>query len=376
MSEYLQIHGAFHYPASNPNRDQDNEPKRVMVGNVERGRISSQCLKRTWRVSDLFLEAFGGKLGEGNLGVRTKELGSEIYKRFMDAGVEEGRADQWSRLLIAVFGVAKPEKKDTQDHLKNETLFFCTPEEKAALFAYIDKVVKEKLPAPNVKGKEELEKAAGKLRDQILRKETTAVDVALFGRMFAQDKDYSIEAAIQVAHGFTVHGLEVDQDFWTGVDDIKSSEGFAGEDRGSGHLGSSAMGAGVFYVYACINRTSLMETLKDEELVRKVCRVFVEAFMTVFPKGKANSCAQQGRAFYGRVERGNKMPRNLSLAFLDAITQKNVGEVAIARLQNHAASLNKVYGECYSAMREFNALTGEGSLAELLELADNYLVYS
>lgn len=368
-SEYLQIHGLFHYPASNPNRDQDNEPKRVMLGNVERGRISSQCLKRTWRISDLFLEAFGGKLGEGNLGIRTKELGSEIYKRLMDGGVEEGRADQWTRLLISVFGVAKPEKKNTQDHLKNETLFFCTPEEKAALEAYVDKVIREKLPAPNMKGKEEFEKAAAKLRDQILRKETTAVDVALFGRMFAQDKDYSIEAAIQVAHAFTVHGMDVDQDFWTGVDDIKSGEGFAGEDRGSGHLGTFAMGAGVFYVYACINRTALLATLKDEALVQKVCKVFVEAFMTVFPKGKANSCAQQGRAFHGRVERGTKMPRNLSFAYLEPVTQKNLAEVAIGRIQDHARSLDKVYGPCYSEMKEFDALAGEGSLVELLDLA-------
>jgi CRISPR system Cascade subunit CasC len=368
-SEYLQIHGLFHYPASNPNRDQDNEPKRVMIGNVERGRISSQCLKRTWRTSDLFLDAFGGRLGEGNLGVRTKELGSEVYQWLLEGGVEEGRADQWTRVLIAVFGAAKPEKKNTQDHLKNETLFFCTPAEKQALKAFVDKVIKEKRVPPNIKGKEELEKEAVKLREQILMKETTAVDVALFGRMFAQDKAYSIEAAIQVAHGFTVTGLDVDQDFWTGVDDIKASEGFAGEDRGSGHLGTFAMGAGVFYVYACINRTALLATLKDEALVQKVCRVFVEAFMTVFPKGKGNSCAQQGRAFYGRVERGTKMPRNLSLAYLTPITQKNVEELSILKIQNHAAALDAVYGACHSEMKEFDAVAVKGSLMELLALA-------
>lgn len=369
MAEVIQIHGLFPFPASNPNRDQDNEPKRVMLGNVERGRISSQCLKRTWRTSDLFLEAFGRRLGEGNLGMRTKELGSRVYSRLTAGGVDEARADQWTRVLVAVFGAAKPEKKNTQDHLKNETLYFCSPEELAALDAYADKIIAEKLPAPNVKGKEELEKEALKIRPRILRKETSAVDVALMGRMFAQDKDFSIEACLQVAHGFTVHSIEIEPDFFTAVDDIKSSEGFEGEDRGSGHMGTSPMGAGLFYLYACINKTALLEHLKDEALTNKVCSVFVETFMTVFPKAKGNSCAQQSRALYGRVERGTKMPRNLSLAYLEAITQKNVAPVAVQRLQDQAANLDKVYGPCCSETKEFNALTGAGSLTDLMALA-------
>lgn len=368
MSEFIQIHGFFHFPASLPNRDRDNEPKRVMIGNVERGRISSQCLKRTWRTSDLFVEAFG-RLGERDLGVRTKELGVEVYGKLISGGLEESKADQWTRVLVAVFGAAKPEKKDTQDHLRNETLFFCAPEEKRALDAYVEKIVKEKLSPPAVKGKEQLEREAQKVRHEILKTETTAVDVALFGRMFAQDKDYSIEAAVQVAHAFTVDGLEVEDDFFTAVDDIKASEGFEGEDRGGGHLGTVAMEAGVFYYYACINRTALSQSLRNEELVRKVCRTFVETFMTVYPKAKGNSCAQQSRAFYGRVERGTKAPRNLSFAFLQAIKDKNLGETAIGRLEDHARALDRVYGACYSEEKTFNALDGTGTLADLLELA-------
>lgn len=369
MAEFIQIHGLFHYPVSNPNRDRDNEPKRAFMGNVERERISSQCLKRTWRTSDLFISSFGGKLGEGNLGVRTKELGSDVYRKLLEGGLNDAQADQWTRVLVAVFGAAKPEKKNTQDHLKNETLFFCTPEEKKALDGYVQKIAVEQLPPPNVKGKEELEKEAAKIRSQILRKETTAVDVALFGRMFAQDKDFSIEGCVQVAHGITVGSLEVEPDFFTAVDDIKSSEEFAGEDRGSGHMGNFSMGGGVFYCYASINRTALLEQLRDEALVRKVCSVFVETFMTVYPKAKGNSCAQQGRAFYGRVERGTKMPRNLSVAFLEAITSKNVGATAIERLEAHAASLDKVYGPCCDQTKSFNALAGNGTLMELVELA-------
>ena len=371
MSEFIQIHGLFDYGFSNPNRDRDNEPKRVMIGNVDRQRISSQCLKRTWRTSDLFVSAFGGKLGEGNLGIRTKESGLEILAKLEEGGLSEALADQWTRIVVAVFGAAKPEKKDTQDHLKNETLFFATPEERRALHEFLDEIVKNKTAPPNVKGKEELEKEAAKIRSKILRKETTAVDVAMFGRMFAQDKDYSIEGCVQVNHAFTVAGMEPENDFFVAVDDVKSSDEARGEDRGGGHLGSFTMGAGVYYKYASLNRTALLGELKDEALTRKACEVFVETFMTVFARAKGNSCAQQSLAFYGRVERGQKMPRNLQLAYLEAIRDKNVDRVAIERIQKTAQSMNKVYGERYSEMKEFIALPSlsEGALPELLAVA-------
>lgn len=373
MAEFIQVHGLFDYSLSNPNRGRDNEPKRAMIGNVERQRISSQCLKRTWRTSDLFIAAFGGKLGVGNLGLRTKELGSSVYESLMAGGVPEASADQWTRVLAAIFGVAKPEntkKKDSKDHFQNETLFFCTPEEKGALDVFVQKIVAEKLPPPNAKGKEELEKEAAKIRPQILKSETSAVDVALFGRMFAQDKDFSIEGSMQVAHALTVVGYEADPDFFTAVDDIKSSDDAQGEDRGSGHLGNFTMGGGVYYCYASINRTALLQELKDEELVKKVCRVFTEVFMTVFAKAKGNSCAQQSRAFYGRVERGDKMPRNLSTAFLEAITERNVAKTSIQRLESHATAMDKVYGPCCRETASFSAIAGmeKGSLAEVLDL--------
>jgi CRISPR system Cascade subunit CasC len=369
MSEYLQIHGLFDYPASNPNRDRDNEPKRISIGNVDRQRISSQCLKRTIRTSEIFREAFGAP-GEANLGMRTKELGSQVYERLRKGGLDEARAEQWTLLLASVFGATKPEKKDTRDHLKNETMFFVSPEEKNALYAYVDRIVTQTMTPPNVKGKEALEKEAAKLRAEILTETPTAVDIAFFGRMFANDKDYSVEAAVQFAHGFSVNPYEAEPDFGTTVDDKKESGVNQGEeDRGSGHLYNFTMGAGIFYCYSSVNVTMLQEKLKDPELVRKACRVFVEAFMTVYPKAKGNSCAQQSRALYGRVERGSKMPRNLALAFSEAIMSKNVPETAVLRLEDLDSKLSKVYGKSYDDMKDFNVLTGEGTLQELLELA-------
>lgn len=370
MSEYLQFHGLAFYPASNPNRDREGEPKQIIIANTTRGRISSQCLKRTWRTSDLFAQVFGA-LGEGKLGMRTKELGGLVYHRLVESNMPAPQAEQWTLVLAAVFGVTKPqEDEESMDHLKNETLFFISPEEKRALLAYADKIIAEKLPPPNVKGKEQMEKEAAKLRPQILSYDSTAIDLALFGRMFANDKSYSVEACCQVAHAFTVNSMEVEDDFLAAVDDIKYS-GASDEDRGSGHLGNAPLGAGVFYFHVSINISMLRKRLNnDEALVAKACRTLIEAVCTQFPRAKGNSCAQQSVMVYGRVERGEKSPRNLALAFNDPVNEKTgMMKIAIQRLVDTAAAIDKVYGPRYSKMAQFNALTGEGTLKDLLDLA-------
>jgi CRISPR system Cascade subunit CasC len=372
VADFLQIHWLASYPASNPNRDRDGEAKRIVYGLVERGRISSQCLKRTIRTGRIFKEAFG-VIGEGYLGARTKELGAIVHERLLAGGVDEPSAEQWTLVLAAVFGTTKPKpkkktKKNAFDHLKNETMFFISPAEKKALLGYVDRIITEKRVPPAVKGKEELEAEAEKLRPEILKEKNVSVDIALFGRMFAHDKTFSVEACCQVAHAMTVHSMEFEDDAWAAVDDVKESGETQSEDRGSGHLGDFSLGAGLFYNYASINMTALREALGDE-LAAKVARVFVEACLTEFPRAKGNSCAQQSRAFYGRVERGQKTPRNLMLAFLDPVDRKNVGRLAVDRLREMAKNIDAVYGPCCERTAEFDVLDNKGSMDDLLGLA-------
>jgi CRISPR system Cascade subunit CasC len=190
----------------------------------------------------------------------------------------------------------------------------------------------------------------------------------MFGRFFAPDKEYSSDGCVQVAHAFTVHEARIEQDTVGPVDDIKERGG-SDDNRGGAGIFAQDLASGTFAYHVTINRTALLKQLKDEDLVRRACRRLVEAIMTVFPKAKANSSGKPSCALYGRVERGTALPRNLSLAFSDPITQKGVDALAIARLRETAANIDKVYGPCYSEMRELNVLTGEGTLADLLELA-------
>src|SRR5580658_8537553 len=51
-SRFLQIHTLHSYAAALLNRDDSGLAKRIRFGGVSRTRISSQCLKRHWRMAD------------------------------------------------------------------------------------------------------------------------------------------------------------------------------------------------------------------------------------------------------------------------------------------------------------------------------------
>ena len=52
LPRFIQIHTLHTYPAALLNRDDAGLAKRLPLGNAVRTRISSQCLKRHWRVTD------------------------------------------------------------------------------------------------------------------------------------------------------------------------------------------------------------------------------------------------------------------------------------------------------------------------------------
>ena len=65
-----EIHMLKNYPPTNLNRDDSGAPKSCQFGGTNRGRISSQCLKRSWRTSPLLAQAIGTE----HLGTRTRRL--------------------------------------------------------------------------------------------------------------------------------------------------------------------------------------------------------------------------------------------------------------------------------------------------------------
>lgn len=347
MNRFLQLHLLTAYPPSNLNRDDLGRPKTAVIGGATRLRISSQSLKRAWRTSDLFESALAGHVGK-----RTKEMGVHFAKVLTEHGVPEKKTREWTRAVAERFGKLKKDD-GTDSGLHIEQLAHFSPEEWQAIFALADTLAaRGEAPKP-----EELE---------LLRKPLKGVDIALFGRMLADATRYNVEAAAQVAHAITVHKVAVEDDFFTAVDDLNTGE----EDLGAGHMGETEFGAGLFYLYLCIDRRLLIENLGgDESLARRGLRALVEAAATVAPTGKQNSFASRARASYILCETGDQQPRSLSVAFLKPIGGQDMLTAAIDRIGIVRDSIDKAYGECSDRPAVMDVNAGTGTLSEIIACA-------
>ena len=377
MAEFIQLHMLVSYPPSNLNRDDLGRPKTAVMGGTQRLRISSQSLKRAWRTSDIFTEHL-----KDNMGKRTKEMGVKVKESLITGlplkelleggknaavpkkadGIPEEKAKLWAWKIASVFvdKSSKEKEKKTnvdKDSLKGEQLVFYSNDEIAAIQALIAILLKEnREPKPD-----EL--------SALLKEDLSSVDVAMFGRMLANAPSrFNVEAAVQVAHAVTVHEVAVEDDYFTAVDDLNKEE----DDAGAAHLGETEFASGLFYEYVCINKTLLEENLGGDKnsdrkkLAATAIRALTESALKIAPSGKQNSFASRAYASYLLVEKGTQQPRSLSVAYLEAIKEKNLLGTAITVLNDTRKKMDDVYGKCWTDKYEVNAFAGTGKLSELL----------
>lgn len=342
MNRFLQLHLLTSYPPANLNRDDLGRPKTAIMGGVLRLRVSSQSLKRAWRTSEVFQTALAG-----HVGTRTKEMGKVIYQKIREK-TGEANSREWAKQIAGQFGKLKAANaNDTLQELEIEQLAHFSPDETKA----IDNLILE-LTKPECKGPNEQDL-------KLLRAKHSAADIALFGRMLASSPDYNVEAAAQVAHALAVHRCQVEDDFFTAVDDLNK--------RGAAHMQETEFGAALFYLYLCIDRGLLLENLNgDRDLCCKTLQVLTECTATIGPTGKQNSFASRARASFVLAEKGDTQPRSLAVAFLKPISGTDLLNDSIAELTQCCGNMDRVYGPCAAERYSLNAVTGEGTLAELL----------
>jgi CRISPR system Cascade subunit CasC len=342
MSHFVQLHFLTSYPPANLNRDDLGRPKTAVMGGAQRLRVSSQCLKRTWRTSEVFKEALGS-----HVGTRTKRLGPQLVDRLVAGGRTENQALDAAKSIAEKFGKIENDKKK---HAHKQLVHY-SPAELAAIDALIDTLIEE-----------QRDPEADELK--LLREEHASVDIAMFGRMLADTPRYNMEAAVQVAHALSVHEAAVEDDFFTAVDDLNDGR----DDSGSAHMGQIEFGAGLFYTYVCIDREELTRNLGgNKKLAATAIRALSEAAATVAPSGKQNSFGSRAYANFVLAERGDQQPRSLSVAFLKPVSDENYLSGAIKALSANRRNMEQCYGPCASAHYEMNVPAGEGTLAGLLD---------
>ena len=360
-ARFLQIHSLHGYPAALLNRDDSGLAKRMTYGGRVRTRISSQCLKRHWRIAD-GPHSFAGIDGTV-AAVRSREtVTRRVIQPLREAGHDPAVVDAIEgRFQVAVYGDKGTERGSRQPLLLGE------PE-----IEYLAKKAGEVAEA-NRGNPEAADKAAAEWAKQAkanmkaLRESCKlpgGLAAALFGRMVTSDTEANIDAAIHVAHAFTIHGEESESDYFTVFDDLKRVD----DDAGAGHIGETEITAGLFYGYVVLDRGTLLRNLGgDADMAGEVTERFVHLVATVSPGAKLGSTAPYGYASWMFLEAGDRQPRSLAEAFRTPC--KPSIEAAEDAVRDHLGRLDDVYGA--GEARRLASLNGrEMPEAERFSLAD------
>jgi CRISPR system Cascade subunit CasC len=319
---YIDVHVLQTVPPSNLNRDDTGSPKTAFFGGVRRARVSSQAWKRAVRKS------FAEQLDPSSLGVRSRrvvELIADEIRR-TDATVD---AVKLSEQVLGKVGVKLKAARGKPDAPKeSEFLYFLSRRQIENLAAAAVTAGDGGSYSNDVK----------KLADR-----EHSVDIALFGRMVADQTDLNVDAACQVAHALSVHAVEDESDYFTAVDDHKAADDE--EDAGAGMIGTVEFNSSTLYRYGTVDLAALSRNLGDPDAVRRAVEVFLDCFVTSMPTGKQNTFANRTLPDAVLVQVRDDQPVSYVGAFEEAIESRD-GRVtkAVGRLTSHAEQLATAYG--------------------------------
>ena len=184
-----------------------------------------------------------------------------------------------------------------------------------------------------------------------------SADIALFGRMVADDPSLNFDAAAQVAHSISTHAVQNEYDYFTAVDDCQVED-----NAGAGHLGTVEYNSATLYRYATVNVMELERHLGAKKAA-EVVRSFGEAFIRSMPTGKQNTFANRTLPDAVYVTIREDQPVNLCGAFERAVRKSTEGyaEPSKSALQAYAQQLHQSFAE--APAKSFTVGTGLEALA-------------
>lgn len=275
----IEIHMLKNFPATNLNRDDTGAPKNCIFGGIQRGRISSQCLKRSWRMSPLFQNDMAG-----HLGTRTRKMPQMVAEKLKEMGVAE---EYLSAVQKKLTGFANKNGKETDTGYTSQIVIY-SPEDIMAIANVVKEVIDD---CGSVKDFEK--KKATELETQVKGAEVRPVslDIALFGRMVTSTAFANVEASMQVAHAFSTNKVLMETDFFTAMDDMISGDA----ELGSGMMGEIDYNSSCYYIYASLDTEKLKENLRHSEHPDDIVKAAIPSLLRTMaftnPSGKQNTFA-------------------------------------------------------------------------------------
>lgn len=327
---YVDVHILQTVPPSNINRDDNGTPKHAVYGGVRRSRVSSQAWKRATRM------AFADSVPGQDLATRTKRISTLLTKALLArTSLDEPQALRLSTALLAPLGIKAGKKTDRKADDTAYLLFFGRNQ-----LGAIAALVAEQASDLVALGDAELKKRCEDLPVIATLGSGHPIDVALFGRMVADVKGLNVDAAVQVAHALSTHGVETEFDYYTAVDDENV------EDSGAGMIGTIEFNSATLYRYATVSVHQLLENLADPDATADAVRTFIDAFVRCMPAGYNNSFAPRTLPHLVLVVLREDQPVNLVSAYEKAVCggARGIADESAARLADEFRSVNATWG--------------------------------
>lgn len=361
---FLQIHFLAPYTAALLNRDDAGLAKRLPYGGHLRTRVSSQCLKRHWRLAE---DPHALNLIEGaDPAYRSREIiGHKVLYPWAEGVDEAVLTPIREALLTAVYGDKGADKKSRQTLLLGEVEIAYLTDEARTLVAEANGDAKKAKEI--AKDWQKAHRANFKAMSENARL-PAGLTGALFGRMVTSDPRANIEAPVHVAHAFTVHAEEAESDYFIAADDLAREE-----DTGADTIQETELTSGLFYGYVVVDIPGLLSNIGgDARLAGETLHNLVYLIAEVSPGAKLGSTAPYSRASFMMLEAGDRQPRSLAEAFRRPC-KAETGQ-AVAAFSQHLAALDAAYatGETRQVMSLANAeVPGaeRGALADLARFA-------
>lgn len=220
--KHIALHILQPFPPSCLNRDDVGAPKSAIFGGVTRARISSQCLKRAIRL--LAKEYEKGRNEKLFAGIRTLLVVDDLAPELVKLKLPKAEAKKIAETVCDAFLSNKKQSQEEEPRTKNkkgksaEEAAESEPEEEAdsktSTLLYFSpgeiRAMAEAIVAARKDGKD-VQKAASEAVKKFTRKD--AADIAIFGRMVADDPSLKLDGAGYFSHAISTHVCDNDLDF-------------------------------------------------------------------------------------------------------------------------------------------------------------------
>lgn len=363
----IELHILQSFPVTCLNRDDVGAPKSALFGGVERARVSSQCWKRAARelAQENQPDVFAGK--------RTKFVIGQLAKIF---ATKENKGEERAQKLAVITANAIG-KIDSAEAGTVKTLLFFSPGELAEV---ADKVLAMGIPDDELeeavkavsdadsgskkKGKNALD--LSKAVKGLGAKTKDAADIALFGRMVADDHTLTVEGSALFSHALSTHAVASELDFFSAVDDLKKDA----DDAGAGHIGTIEFNSACYYRYVGVNVDLLKKNLGDvfgPDEVKTVLSAFIKAAILSVPSARKNSMFGHTPPAYVLGLRRSGQPLSLANAFESPVGCRNgYVEPSIEALKKYWAATKQTFGITADAAPELPGVSLDTLVGELV----------